>query len=233
MAALKDLTGQTFGRLTVIARAEKPDGLKDTSAYWKCKCLCGNEVVVRGRNLRRGNTSSCGCYQKDRVSETKSKSEVPLYGLQARFPREYQVWYYMIRRTTDPSNPDFAAYGLDGIRCCSRWRRSFAAFIEDMGPRPEGGLNEIHLDRIDGDQGYTPWNCRWVSARENVLNRIITVWITDPFDGEILCQADMARKFGLKPKTLQTRLNILGWPLEKALTTPAGPSRMPSAESLR
>ncbi|AOY60552.1 hypothetical protein B2D07_18935 [Desulfococcus multivorans] len=220
MPALKDETGNVYGRLTVIARAERPEGLKNTNAYWRCRCECGREVVVNGGDLRRGNTSSCGCYQKDRTSETKSKSEVPLYGLCAQFPKEYTVWYRMVDRTTNPGNGDFATYGLEGIRCCPRWRRSFKNFLEDMGPRPKGGLGEIHLDRTDGDGPYAPWNCKWVSQRENMLNRTSTVWLQDPLDGEFLCQKDMARKFGLKPVTLQARLNRLGWPLEKALMTP-------------
>ena len=47
----KDLTGQVFGRLTVL----ELDHL-DRSAYWKCRCECGNEVEVLGRLLRNGTT---------------------------------------------------------------------------------------------------------------------------------------------------------------------------------
>ena len=58
---LKDLTNQTFGRLTVIERdTTKPMG-KENFAYWKCKCQCGNIVSVRGDHLRHHTTQSCGC----------------------------------------------------------------------------------------------------------------------------------------------------------------------------
>ena len=55
-----DLTGQRFGRLTVI---ERDFSRKDecTSAYWLCKCDCGNITSVSSSNLRRGNVKSCGC----------------------------------------------------------------------------------------------------------------------------------------------------------------------------
>lgn len=58
---LDDLTGQLFGRLTVLERdTSKPMG-KNCFAYWKCKCKCGNIVSVRGDHLRNKTTSSCGC----------------------------------------------------------------------------------------------------------------------------------------------------------------------------
>ena len=58
---LKNLTGQTFGRLTVLERdISKPMG-KEHFAYWICKCKCGNKVSVRGDHLRNNTTQSCGC----------------------------------------------------------------------------------------------------------------------------------------------------------------------------
>ena len=64
---LKDETGNTYGYLTVIERAPNS---KDGRAMWKCRCKCGNEVVVMGKHLRSGNTKSCGCYQKERAAES-------------------------------------------------------------------------------------------------------------------------------------------------------------------
>jgi len=56
-----DLTGQRFGRLTVIRRVENPF---DSHAAWLCKCDCGNETVVLSCNLKSGDTRSCGCLRK-------------------------------------------------------------------------------------------------------------------------------------------------------------------------
>ena len=69
MSKLQDLTGQKFGRLTVIERDLSPH--KDSHAYWKCKCNCGNEnfIVVSSDRLRRGVTKSCGCLQKEIASK--------------------------------------------------------------------------------------------------------------------------------------------------------------------
>ena len=67
MAILKDEIGNTYGYLTVIERA--PNN-KEGRAMWKCKCKCGNEVVVLGKHLRSGNTKSCGCYQREKAAQS-------------------------------------------------------------------------------------------------------------------------------------------------------------------
>ena len=63
-----DLTGQRFGRLTVISLNEEMSKQKRRS-YWNCKCDCGNEKVVWGADLKRGRTNSCGCYNREMKSD--------------------------------------------------------------------------------------------------------------------------------------------------------------------
>lgn len=67
-----DLTDCYFGRLRVINQADTfwSDSGKSRMIRWNCECECGNKVVVNSRALRTGATQSCGCYQKQRVSET-------------------------------------------------------------------------------------------------------------------------------------------------------------------
>lgn len=65
-----DLTGQKFGRLTVI---ERVDNDKNGLTRWKCVCECGNEKITLGKLLLRGSTQSCGCYNKERVTETQMR----------------------------------------------------------------------------------------------------------------------------------------------------------------
>lgn len=59
-----DISGSRYGRLVVI---EYDHTDKDGRACWRCLCDCGNVVVVSGKNLRTGNTKSCGCYMKEAV----------------------------------------------------------------------------------------------------------------------------------------------------------------------
>lgn len=62
---LVDLTGKTFGRLTVVGFVE----WKDHIGYWRCRCVCGNQTVVRYSNLIYGHTKSCGCLQRETYQE--------------------------------------------------------------------------------------------------------------------------------------------------------------------
>lgn len=66
MAPVKDIKGQRFGRLVVFEKAKKN---KSTYISWRCVCDCGNKVTVIGKNLRNGNTKSCGCLNIDRIKE--------------------------------------------------------------------------------------------------------------------------------------------------------------------
>lgn len=67
MSTFKDLTGQTFGRLTVIERVDNYVSAsgKYSEARWKCRCECSNQILVPGSRLRKGNTKSCGCSHYD------------------------------------------------------------------------------------------------------------------------------------------------------------------------
>ena len=67
--SVKNLLGQTFGRLIVIEYI----GVQKRNAMWKCRCDCGNKVIVRGTSLTRNNTQSCGCLQRDRAREANLK----------------------------------------------------------------------------------------------------------------------------------------------------------------
>jgi len=58
-----DITGQKFGRLTVIHRCE------DQRTKWLCRCDCGQTVVVFGKNLKKGHTKSCGCFLREKVTK--------------------------------------------------------------------------------------------------------------------------------------------------------------------
>ena len=69
MSKIIDLTNQRFGRLLVIERAENSS---DGRARWKCLCDCGKEKVIRGKDLRSGNTQSCGCYHIEQIKKKNS-----------------------------------------------------------------------------------------------------------------------------------------------------------------
>lgn len=87
----------------------------------------------------------------------------------------YQIWGDMKARCNRPTHRRFADYGGRGITVCSSWQKDFWAFVQDMGPRPEGvtpsGRATYSLDRINNDGNYEPGNCRWATNSEQALNQ--------------------------------------------------------------
>ncbi len=71
MDTVKDLTGQRFGRWTVleIQRIKKNN---KSRVFWLCRCDCGNEKVVAGRTLNSGHSQSCGCLHKESLSKANT-----------------------------------------------------------------------------------------------------------------------------------------------------------------
>ena len=70
MSKLIDMTGKKFGEWTVI---ERDSSKKGGTAYWICKCSCGNVKSVSGPSLRRGNSTSCGCKKIEKSRENNGK----------------------------------------------------------------------------------------------------------------------------------------------------------------
>lgn len=201
---LIDMIGQRYGRLTVISRGERRG--KYTGAFWLCRCDCGNTVTVSGRELRKGDTRSCGCLYR----ETRRKApEQKLTG-----SRLYNIWQGMKRRTMTKSNPRYPDYGGRGITVCPEWRDSFETFKE--WALANGYRDDLTIDRIDNDGPYSPENCRWATYQEqgnnNRHNRMIE------YNGEVHSLTEWARIKGINMQTLSARINQHGWSIERALT---------------
>ena len=201
-----DMSGQTFGRLTVLDQANSLQG----TIVWLCRCQCGKTVWVRRHNLIIGKTKSCGCWNIDSHSihgHAKNGIRTPTY----------RTWEAMHRRCYDPKNKSYTSYGGRGITVCKRWR-TFVNFLHDMGERPANKT----LDRINNDGSYLPENCRWATRAEQVKN--VSYNLVVSYKGQRYICADLARKFGLPHRTFTQRIRY-GWPVEKAVTTPIRPHR--------
>lgn len=106
-------------------------------------------------------------------------------------PPAWQSWVAM-RKRCNINYPQRHLYFDRGITVCRRWQ-SFAAFLTDMGPRPEGAT----LDRIDNDKGYSPRNCRWADAKTQRRNRRDVKLYT--YAGKTMCLTDWMREITGNP----------------------------------
>lgn len=202
MTSIKNISGQTFERLTVIRFV----GSSKYGPVWLCQCNCGSTINVCGKSLKSGNTRSCGCLQKETVTRTSTK-----HGLHGS--RVYQIWADMRRRCQTPSCGSYEEYGRRGIKVCQRWER-FVLFLEDMGHPP---TDKHELDRVDNNGHYEPDNCRWATektqARNRRSNRILD------FQGESMAVVQWSEKLGISQSVINSRLRN-GWSVERTLSTP-------------
>ena len=132
MGAFIDLVGQKFGRLTVIERAENKNG----RVAWICKCDCGKFTTVISKTLVNGDTKSCGCYHKDKVSvHNKSKT------------RLYNIYVHVKQRCYNSKDDRYKNYGSRGITVCDEWLNDFQAFYD--WAMANGYRDDLTIDRID------------------------------------------------------------------------------------
>ena len=215
MGKFIDLTGQKFGRLTVIKRAENytpPCG--KTQVQWYCKCECGNFCTVSGTHLKTQKVFSCGCYQKEKAKETATH-KFTSHG--ASKESIYKTWINIKSRCFNTHSERYKDHGGRGITMCDRWRNSFEAFYEDVSKLPNYGKEGYSINRIDNDGNYEPNNVEWADditqANNKRNNRLIT------FNGKTQTATEWARETGIKRTTITMRLDKYGWSIEKALTT--------------
>jgi hypothetical protein len=179
-------------RLTYIEDAGRIKYKKSTVLLVKCKCSCGNYVVLRKPHFVNNHTKSCGCLQKEKISKLNKS-----HGLSNS--STYKSWASMITRCNNKKTVQYKNYGGRGIKVCEEWL-DFNNFLKDMGEKP----NELmQLDRINNDGDYCKENCKWSTSKENCNNKSNNVKYN--FNGQFLSVTEISRLSGIN------RTRISNW----------------------
>lgn len=203
MSNAKELSGQRFGRLTVIERI----GSKNRCILWKCKCDCGNETEVISNVLVNGHTKSCGCLKDEAFLKRNTK-----HG-QAD-TRLYKIWQGMIQRCTNHNYTGYKNYGGRGICVCDEWLNFITFYI---WATRNGYDSVLSIDRVNNNGNYEASNCRWSNRIEQNNNSRHNVCLE--YNGQTKTIHQWSDVLGISYANLQRRIKT-GWTVEKAFNTP-------------
>ena len=212
MGKLKDLTGQRFGRWTVIKRSTKSS--VNHATYWLCKCDCGTEKDVDAKKLVSGESKSCGCLMKEINAKLHTK-----HGMDET--RLCNVYRGIVQRCCDSNSKLFTYYGGRGIWICDEWRNDFTAFHKwamENGYDENAEHGKCTIDRIDNNGSYCPENCRIVSMKTQCNNRRSNIVVE--YRGEKKTIAEWCDELHLSYFTIYQRIKKLHWDAERAFNTP-------------
>lgn len=206
-AHVLDLTGQRFGKLTVLERAESIISGNRKRICWLCQCDCNGPnslIIVSANNLMGGRTKSCGCLRGiNRL--THGQINTPLY----------KSWAHMKERCNNPNTKKYNDYGGRGIKICDEWN-NFIPFMEwALSNGYEEGLT---IERNDVNGNYCPENCSWATRKEQANNRRSNVTITYFNETHTLMQ--WCEILNLPYKLIYKRYHVFKWDFWKAISTP-------------
>ena len=190
MNKMKDITGQKFGKLTVLKMFRR-----DNKTFCECQCDCGNIKIIQQANLKNGSSKSCGCLAKE-----LSKKRRTIHGLTGT--RIFRIWDDMKSRCYNKNAISFKNYGGRDITICDEWLNDVKSFYE--WSMANGYQDNMTIDRIDVNGNYEPNNCRWVDRQTQQNNTRSNHYITH--NGETHTIAEWARILNKKYRCVQSRV---------------------------
>lgn len=206
-----DITGEKYGRLTVI----KYVYTKKKRAYWLCRCDCGNETILSTTVLKSGNTKSCGCFQKEQLRKNIRKVIEGNIRYKTETEKTLNLKYRSIkRRCYNPECEAYKNYGYRGIKMCDEWLADFKNFYN--WAVNNGYKKGLTIDRIDVNGNYEPNNCRWISNLKQQNNKRNNRYLI--YNGKKMTCSEWARELNIPIGTISYRVSK-GYKTEDILKT--------------
>lgn len=188
--------GEIRGILRVVEHIE--------GGIYLCKCVkCGNIIKVNSRLLSLTEINR-HCIQCKNCYIGKE-----FHGMKGT--RIYRLWGQIKSRA---NNHDGTHPTYKGVIMCDDWAHSFTKFYK--WAISNGYDDNLTIDRIDNNKGYSPDNCRWATKTQQVRNRTNTKYVT--YKGEVKPLAEWCDILNLNYNTTWTRLHKYRWSVEKAFT---------------
>lgn len=200
-----NLPGDKYNRLTLLEEVPR-QSVRPSKRLWRCVCECGKGATVTLDHLKTGHTNSCGCWNRERLSETRTT-----HGMTGT--RTRKIWSHIVQRCTNQNHPKWFDYGGRGITLDPRWLK-FENFFADMGE----AVGNLSIDRIDNSKGYSRENCRYTDATTQARNTRNNRRVS--YRENNICLAEACEIAGLPQSRVGQRLNKLGWSIPRALESP-------------
>lgn len=161
-----------------------------------------NEKEVRTDCLTSGLVKSCGCLKKDqdKINLTKYHKH------KLSHTKLWDTYYGMKSRCYDKTDKRYSDYGGRGIEICPEWLENFENFVS--WSLKNGFDDNLQIDRIDNDSGYSPQNCRWISIKENCRNRRSNVMIE--YQGKMITLVELSEILNIPYKTAYSKYRKYG-----------------------
>lgn len=205
MKTIQHSIGIKFNRLTILEDLGRIGGVRLIIA----ECECGIKRNFNYYNVVSGKSKSCGCLPLEKNTK---------HGLHNH--PIYSVWEGIIGRCYNENHPKYHRYGGRGVTVCDEWRHSPKAFYDwAISNGWDSGLS-LDKDKLSPNKLgviYSPETCCFLTRKENSMYRENSRVIE--YNGESMCVAQWADKYGISYSTFQSRLRH-GWTMEEILTTP-------------
>lgn len=199
--------GDKFGKWTILEEVAPKIISNKPRRVFKCKCECGNIGEVQLACLRNGHSTSCGCVQKRKVSETMFK-----HGLSDKHPL-YSIWKNMKKRCNNPKASEYENYGGRGISVCENWSNKFQDFYN--WAITNGWSEDLTIDRIDNDGNYCPENCRWSTFKTQMNNMTKNHYVQ--YNDSLYTLSTLAEHLNIPYNVVRYRISNCKWNVEKLI----------------